>query len=399
MTAVEDAPPLGFDPFHPAFQADPYAHYRPLRESSPVYRSPSAVWVLSRHADCMEVLRDNNFGHYDDSGQHVGMNGAVGDLSFLTMDPPDHTRLRGLVSKAFTAKVVRSLRPRVQELVDELLAGLRGRTEVDLISEFAHPLPVKVISEMLGVPAADQDRFTDWSNALARGLDPEFLLTPQQLAWRNEAKAEFDDYFRGLIELRRAEPAEDLLSGLVAAEQDGVVLTEQELLDTLTLLLVAGHETTVNLIANGTLALLRNPDQFEVLRANPDRAPEAVEELLRYDPPVQLTMRVAKSEVRLGCQLIKRNDLVMALIGAANRDPEVFEDPDRLDLLRPAGRQLAFGQGIHFCLGAPLARLEGQLALAGLVRAFPEMRLLDEHPTYRENLVLRGLAALHVGLG
>ncbi|MBV8931356.1 MAG: cytochrome P450 [Kutzneria sp.] len=398
MTAVDNALPLGFDPLDPSFLADPYPHYRHLRENAPMYRSSSGLWVATRHADCTDVVRDSRLGRPAEGERDV-TNSHNMDLSFLSMDPPDHTRLRRLVSKAFTAKVVSGLQPRVQQLVDELLDRMRGQREVDLISAFAHPLPVRVISEMLGVPYADHERFAQWSDALGNALGPGFLLTEEQLRERMEAKAEFDDYFRGLIAARRREPAQDLLSELVMAEENGDSLTEQELVDILALLLVAGHETTVNLIGNGTLALLRHRDQFEYLRDNPDRAADAVEELLRYDSPVQTIIRYAHTDIEIGGHRVAGGEGVVALVGAANHDPTVFTDPDRLDLTRSSVRHLSFGQGIHFCLGAPLARLEGRLALACLVRALPAMELLDADPPRRKALVLRGLTELRVRCG
>jgi unspecific monooxygenase len=294
------------------------------------------------------------------------------------------------VSGAFTARLVERLQGRVATLVDELLAGVHG--EVDLIATLAHPLPVIVISEMLGVPPADQDRFSGWSDALARGLDPDFLLSDEQLDERDQARQEFAEYFRDLAARRRASPGEDLLSALATVEE----LSEADLLATCVLLLVAGHETTVNLIANGTLALLRHPDQLAYFRAHPEEAPAVVEELLRYDPPVQLSARVALEDVPIAGQTIHRGEIVLMLLGAANRDPEVFSDPDRLDLTRAPERHLAFGLGIHFCLGAPLARLEGRLALSALVRR--DLELTAAPLVYKDNLILRGLAKLPVRL-
>ncbi|WP_329245533.1 cytochrome P450 [Actinoallomurus sp. NBC_01490] len=379
---------LGFDPFAPEFSADPYAHYRELRAGGPLIRTPGGLWLSTSFAVCTQVLRDPRFGHGDDELSGRPPRRA---RSFLTLDPPEHTRLRRLVSRAFTARLVERLRPRVSAIVDDLLARLDG--EVDLIAGLAHPLPVIVISEMLGVPPEDEDRFKDWSDALARGLDPDFVVPPDELTYRDRAREEFGDYFRELAARRRAAPGDDLLSGLVAIEE----LSEDDLIATCVLLLVAGHETTVNLIANGTLALLRSPDQLAWFRANPGEAPAAVEELLRYDPPVQLSARVALEDAEVAGQRIGRGEAIMLLLGAANRDPEVFTDPDRLDLTRwltEAPRHLAFGQGIHFCLGAPLARVEGQIALTALMRR--DVALLPGPLRYKDNLILRGLAELPV---
>ncbi|WP_433329750.1 cytochrome P450 [Spirillospora sp. CA-294931] len=387
---VDAAAILGFDPFAPAFRADPYAQYRQL---GTLGRTPAGLWVTTSHRLCERVLRDPRFGHRPETGGIWGEEPRR--RSFLLLDPPDHTRLRRLVSKAFTPRLVERLRPRVEELVDELLDGLTGRA--DVIASLAYPLPVRLISELLGVPPEDRDRFKGWSDALARGLDPEFLLPDADVARRHEARVEFTTYFRALAARRREEPEDDLLSALVAVSDGGDVLSEPELLATCVLLLVAGHETTVNLIGNGALALLRHPDQLAWFREHPEAAPAAVEELLRYDPPVQLSTRSALEDVELDGTKIALGEPILLLTGAANRDPEVFDEPERLDLTRytrDAPRHLAFGSGIHFCLGAPLARLEGEIALRRLFER--EVALDETPPAYRDNLVLRGLAELRV---
>jgi cytochrome P450 len=383
---------LGFDPFAPEFHADPYAHYRRLRTGGALQRTPGGLWLSPSFDVCARILRDPRFGHGDSS---MSGSGRIPRRvrSFLVLDPPEHTTLRRLVSRAFTARLIERLRPRVATVVDELLSGLDG--EVDLIAALAHPLPVIIISEMLGVPPEDHDRFTGWSDALARGLDPDFLVPAEELAWRDRAREEFGEYFRDLAARRRSAPGDDLLSGLVAIEE----LSEDDLIATCVLLLVAGHETTVNLIANGALALMRSPDQLAWFRDHPESASTMVEELVRYDPPVQLSGRVALQEAEVAGQRIRAGDFLMLLLGAANRDPAFFTDPDRLDLTRwsdEAPRHLAFGQGIHFCLGAPLARIEGQIALTALVRRGIE--LVPGPLRYKDNLILRGLAELPVRL-
>ncbi|MGA4994603.1 cytochrome P450 [Nonomuraea bangladeshensis] len=322
------------------------------------------------------------------------------------MDPPDHTRLRGLVSRAFTPRMVERLRPRVEAVTAGLIAALPE--EGDLVSGFAYPLPVRVICEMLGVPPEDHERFQGWSETAARSLDP--MLTAELISESGRSGREFRDYFRDLLELRRRQPGDDLLSALTRVEE----LTEGELLATCVLLLVAGHETTVNLIANGVLALVRHG----LLAYAAERPRQVVEEVLRYDPPVQLTGRVALRDAELGGTPVPAGTAVVALIGAANRDPAVFPDPDhfdpgrsdpgrsdpgrsdatRSDGAREPGRHLAFGLGIHFCLGATLARMEGEIALSALAAAAPRMELLDPAPPYKPNLVLRGLARLPVRL-
>ncbi|WP_329518603.1 cytochrome P450 [Spirillospora sp. NBC_01491] len=410
--AVDAASVLGFDPFAPAFHADPYAQYRRLAAGGPLCRTPAGLWVTTSHGLCERVLRDPRFGHRPESGG-VWRGQAGRNRSFLTLDPPDHTRLRRLVSKAFTARLVRRLRPRIEELVDGLLAGISGET--DLIGALAYPLPVILVSELLGVPPEDRDLFKGWSDALARGLDPDFLMPADEIARRDEARTEFAAYFRELVARRRAEPPPgepspddsspgeppDLLSALVAVSDGGDALTEEELLATCVLLLVAGHETTVNLIGNGALALLRSPGGLARFRAHPEEVPDAVEELLRYDPPVQLTLRSVLEDVEIAGTALRQGEMVLLLTGAANRDPSVFADPDRLDLTRygsDAPRHLAFGHGIHFCLGAPLAHLEGQIALQKLFERVVTLAP-DDDLVYRDNLVLRGLTALPVVVG
>lgn len=397
VVEVEAAAVLGFDPGDPAFRADPYPHYRRLaRAGSRLHRTDVGLRVTTSHELCERVLRDPRFGHRPEGGG-LWRESRARNRSFLTMDPPDHTRLRRLVSKAFTPRLVERLRPRVEALVDELLDGVSG--EVDLIAALAYPLPVIVISEMLGVPARDRDLFKGWSDSLARGLDPDFLLPEAEIRLREKAREEFAVYFRELAAQRRLRPQDDLVSALVDVSDGGDVLSEEELLATCVLLLVAGHETTVNLIGNGALALLRDPAQLELFRRHPQNVPAAVEELLRYDPPVQLTLRAALEDVDLDGTLIERGKLILLLTGAANRDPSVFDDPDRLDLTRyiegrDAPRHLSFGHGIHFCLGAPLARLEGQVALRKLFER--DVALAGQDLVYRDNLVLRGLRDLPV---
>ena len=388
---------LGFDPADAAFRADPYRHYRELSADGRRLRpTPVGLWVTASHSLCEQVLRDPRFGHRPEDGG-MWREAQERRRSFLTMDPPDHTRLRRLVSKAFTPRLVGRLRPRIETLVDELLDGRSGET--DLIATLAYPLPVIVISEMLGVPPQDRDLFKAWSDSLARGLDPDFLLPDEEIAERDQARAEFAVYFRELAAQRRTDPRDDLLSALVGVSDGGDVLSEEELLATCVLLLVAGHETTVNLIGNGALALLRHPEQLAVFRERQGSVPAAIEELLRYDPPVQLTLRAALEDVELDGALIERGRLLLLLTGAANRDPGVFNAPDRLDLRRyteggDAPRHLSFGHGIHFCLGAPLARLEGQIALWKLFER--DVALTTDDLVYRDNLVLRGLRDLPV---
>jgi cytochrome P450 len=404
---------LVWDPFDPAWARDPYPVYAALRRRSPVHRSPFGFWVLTRHADCLAVLRDkraSSDGRNIDAtdfpairDRQVIVGTGAGEVlaemaPFLFRDPPDHTRLRGLVQKAFTPRVVEGLRPRVEQICAELLDTALERGTCDLVSEFAYPLPVQIIVEMMGVPAEDHAQFRVWSDALARGLDPDFLLPPDAVQKRLAGILSFVQYFAGLIEERRAHPGDDLLSRLIQAEEQGDVLTQGELLSTCILLLVAGHETTVNLIAGGALALMDHRHQLARFRDEPDVVRSGVEELLRYVAPVQLTGRVALAPIPVGDVVIAPGEFAMLLIGSANRDPEAFDDPDRLDLGRPANNHLGFGFGIHHCLGAPLARLEAQVALSALVGRARVLDRVDDELTYKENIVLRGLAALPVHL-
>jgi len=406
-----------YEPTDPRWSSDPWPGYAELRERAPIHRSPRNFWVLTRHADCLAVLRDRRTSsdgtNIDPSrapegfaaerlplrpGDDAMAQGIEDNRPFLFRDPPDHTRLRGLVSKAFTPRMVEGLRPRTEQIVGRLLDDALERGEMDAVADFAYPLPVRIICDMLGVPAADEPLFHDWSAALARGLDPEFLLTDEVRQARIDALFSFAEYFFALLADRRRSPGDDLLSQLALAEEHGDMLSEGELLSTAILLLVAGHETTVNLISGGILALLEHPDQLERLRADPGLARSGVEEMLRYVSPVQLTGRSMLEDVAVGEVVLPRGEFVLILVGSANRDPDAFDHPDRLDLGRSDNRHLGFGFGIHHCLGAPLARLEAQVALPALVRRAGSIELATDLVTYRENVVLRGMTALPVRL-
>jgi cytochrome P450 len=293
--------------------------------------------------------------------------------------------------------VVEVMRPHVQEIVDGLLDRVEGARAMDVIEDLAYPLPVTVICEMLGVPASDQEIFKTWSTDIARSLDAAILPADSEVIPRGrEARAALADYFRSLIATRRKDPKPDLLSALIAAEEEGNKLSEGELVSTCMLLLIAGHETTVNLIGNGLFALLQHPDQLRALRDDPGLIQTGVEELLRFDGPVQRTGRMTTAEVEIGGKHIPKDSVVVSVIGAANRDPKQFADPDRLDVSRKDNRHIAFGFGIHFCLGAPLARLEGQIALGTLLRRMPKLALVSNVPEWRESSTLRGLKSLPV---
>jgi cytochrome P450 len=397
-----DAPEaLIFNPFDPVTRADPYPVYRRLREEDPVHRSPLGLWILSRHADIEPVLRDPRFSSDLRNAASFPL-AAPADIEerlerrskvMLFTDPPDHTRLRALVNKAFTPRTVERLRPRAHEIVDRLISDVEDGGAMDLIADLAYPLPVIVIAEMLGVPPEDRDVFRQWSTDLARSLDP---MLPPEVIDKIEGSADaFDAYFRPLFAERRAHPTDDLLSALVAAEEAGDRLSEEELLATCILLLVAGHETTMNLIGNGMLALLRHPDQLERLRADPSLVPNAIEEMLRYDGTVQMTGRTATADTEIGGETIRKGEISILLVGSANRDPGRYDEPERLDVTRTNIRHLAFGAGAHYCLGAPLARVEAQIAFTELLRRLPPtLRLATEQPEWRDNILLRGLKAL-----
>ena len=392
-----------FNPFDPATRADPYPTYRRLREQDPVHRNPIGIWVLSRYSDIEPILRDPSFSsdlrkakdlplmsHVDDVDDRLERRSRV----MLFTDPPDHTRLRGLVNKAFTPRTVDRLRPRAQQIVDEILDRVEGDGGMDLIGDLAYPLPVIVIAEMLGVPAEDRDTFRQWSTDMARSLDP-FL--PPEVVGRIERSGEaFFEYFGRLIADRRAHPGDDLLSALVAAEEAGDRLSEDELLATCILLLVAGHETTMNLIGNGMLGLFRHPAEMERLRAEPDLIPNAIEEMLRYDGTVQLTGRTATVDTEVAGVTIREGEISILLLGSANHDPARFAEPDRLDVGRRDVRHLGFGGGAHYCLGAPLARMEAGIAFAELLRRLPNLTPATEAFQWRENIVLRGLQELPI---
>jgi cytochrome P450 len=314
----------------------------------------------------------------------------------LFLDPPDHTRLRALVSKAFTPQTIQALMPRMRTIMTELLDQIPDPTAFDLMEAIASPLPVMVIAELLGVPPQDHAQFKAWSDARARGLEP--TMKPHERAAAIAAGEALDTYFLGIINARRKEPRHDLISALVAAEEAGETLSEREVQVMLRLLMIAGNETTTNLIGNGMLALLRHPEQLQMLRHNPNLMPTAVEELLRYDAPVQLDGRTTREELDMGGRHLMKGQSVTMLIGSANHDPDVFHCPEQLDITRKEASNISFGRGIHHCLGAPLARLEGRIAFEMLLERFPRLRLLTKHPVFKDNVVLRGLKELPIGM-
>jgi cytochrome P450 len=351
--------------------------------------------VFGDYETCARVLRDPQMS----SDRSRSLLGAIfgeepGEVpldSFLSMDAPDHTRLRGLVSKAFTPAMISRLRPRIAEIVDQQLTRAGDADAIEVVSQFANVLPVTVINELLGVPTADHELLQDWSNRLVRALDPATNLSdPVVLADIELAKNGFQQYFEELVERRRANPGTDLVSELTQIEEQGDVLSSAELLATCTLLLVGGYESTANLIANGVLALLRHPDQLAAVREAPALATAAVDEVLRYDTPAQMVTRVSRGARTIGGMSVPDGGVVMLLIAAANRDPAEFHDPDRFDLRRAGNRHLSFAAGPHFCLGAGLARLEASVALTEFARRVVDPELDESLLTYRPHVNLRG---------
>jgi pimeloyl-[acyl-carrier protein] synthase len=389
-----------FNPMRRDLRVDPYPYYRQLRERDPVHRSFGASgWVLTRHDDILGVLGDRAFSSDERNWmRYRRMIGrdlrsglpdpyADGVISMLRVDPPDHTRLRTLVSKAFTPRAVERLRPRIEAVVVELLDALAGQHTFDLMHAFASPLPVVIIGEMMGVAVADRERFRHWSNEAIRLLG-DGTRADRRRAWH--ALAEMRAWLGDQIEARRREPCDDLLSALVAAEEAGDRLSERELFATCVLLLVAGNETTTNLIGNGVIALLRHPEQLARLRADTGRMPAGVEELVRFDSPVQITSRLVVEERELHGRRFRRGEQIVLVLGAGNRDPARFTEPDRLDVDRADARPLSFGHGLHYCLGAQLARLEAQIGLVHLLERHPMLRFADAPITWGDNMILRG---------
>ncbi|HJV08708.1 MAG TPA: cytochrome P450 [Acidimicrobiales bacterium] len=396
----------------PEGRADPYPRYAALRERAPVHRSTFGMWTLTGYDDCQQLFRHPGVGKdFSSAMNSLGLTDADREAqdrfrndrsNMLLTDPPDHTRLRGLVTRAFTPRTVEALRPRIVALVDELLDTFSGEgpsgpgsgVEVEVMDALAFPLPVTVIGDMLGVPASDRAALRPLVRSVTAIL--ELAVTPEALAEATEADSRLSDYFADLVAERRASPRDDLLTKLIEAEDKGDQLTEHELISTAILLFAAGFETTTHLIGNGLLALLRHPDQLARLRADRSLLPRAVEELLRYDSPVQIAARSTYEDFSVGGSTIPAGSLVLAMLGAANRDPARFDDPDRLDVGRDQGPPISFGGGIHFCLGAALARAEGQIVLDRLLARFSTMELAGGPPALRDSLTLRGLTDLRV---
>lgn len=388
------------------FKANPYPFYAELRANTPVYRTQlpdkRPIWLVTRYDDVVKLLKDERFvkdRHNAMTPEQLKKQPWVPSIlkplmsNLLDLDAPDHTRLRALVHKAFTPRLVEQMAGRVQAISDDLLNRVEAKGRMDLISDFAFPVPITVISEILGVPAADQGKFKHWSNAIVQVFSTATMLRALPSIYL------FMRYLKHQFKARRQNPKDDLITALVQAEESGDKLNEDELLSMVFILLIAGHETTVNLIGNGTLALLQHPDQLEKLRRQPELVKTAVEELLRYSSPVHMsTERYAREDVTLHGITIPRGDMVVGVLASANRDESQFPNPDALDITRENNKHVAFGQGVHYCVGAPLARLEGQIALTALIQRMPnlELAIQPDKLRWRPGLFLRGLESLPV---
>ena len=397
---------VDYDPGLPQVIADPYPVLRQLQAEDPVHWSGRlGGWVLTGYADVKAALSDPRmsadritpFLESQSGGGQPEVRELCRQVGMWTVftDPPAHSRLRGLMNQAFTSRAVIRLRPRIQEIVDDLIDRVQDQGRMDVIRDYAYPLPVTVIAEMLGVPAEDRERLKSWSDELALFIGSA-LATPDKYERAGRSILEMREYFHRLVAARRTRPQGDVMSVLIAAGERGEALTEEELVASCIMLLFAGHETTTNLIGNGVLALLRNKDQLELLREDLSLAPSAVEELLRYDGPTQAMVRIAAEDLEILGRRIERGNRIFAMINAANRDPLQFRDPDRLDIRREKNPHLAFGYGVHFCLGAPLARLEAQIAIPALLRRLPELGLLTDSLEWLNSLVFRGMKSLPV---
>ncbi|MEM9447025.1 MAG: cytochrome P450 [Cyanobacteria bacterium P01_E01_bin.6] len=398
---------MKFNPFLPAFRSDPYPTYHYLRTHDPVHkiRGFTRGWLLTRYTDAIAVLGDRRFVVDDlpDRLEHKGsqfkhwqsfdvLRQTIGQWLFF-LNPPDHTRLRSLVSKAFSPSMVERLRPQIQTIVNELIANVHQTGKMDLMADFARPLPALVTAQLLGISAHDREQLVEWAIQLFRVFDQPLSL--EEYGSLELVAQEMRDYFRDAIATKAVHPQDDLLSDLVQIQQQGISLSQDELLSLCTMLFSVGQETTENLIGNGMLALLHHPEQLTQIKQDPSLITSAVEELMRYDSPVQLIGRDVQVDVEIGGKRICAGEKVIVCLGAANRDPAQFPDPDRLDFSR-CHRPLPFGTGIHYCLGAALARVQGQVAISTLIQTLPQLALSPAPLEWRGNLVLRGLKSLNV---
>ena len=392
-----------FNPFSPDFLRNPYPAFQQLRSTAPIMRTEMGFWVASRYEDVTAILRDKRFGKCfvqrteKQHGPDIWEQPVYASMRnwMLVMDPPDHGRIRGLVARAFTPRHLKALRPRIQQLVDNSLDALDGKSEMDFITDFAHPLPVHVICDMLGIPEEDRGRFFEGSRMSGRLIDPT-PMTPDERKEINEGHQVQAAYFEDLLDRRRQNPADDIITELLSAADDGDKLSDDELISNIILLFGAGHETTVNMLGNGLLHLLTNRAEWEKLVANPSLVPNVVEEMLRFDSSVQMTGRVALEDVEVGGLTIPAGEAVLNLLGAANRDPEQFDEPETFVVDRKNVQPTSFGGGIHHCIGAPLARLEGEIAMTTLIKRLPHIQLANDDPEWRLTFTLRGLTTLPV---
>ena len=389
----------------PQMLANPYPLYDRLRTEAPVHWDPFLhAWVVTRYADVVTVLHDVRFSAQRTPTPDVLTRMGLAALSpiaqvmvqqMLFMDPPAHTRLRSLASKAFTPRRVDLLQPHIQEIVDGLLDRVQAQGRMDVMADLAYPLPAIVTAEMLGVPTSDCDQLKAWSADFATMLG-NFEHNPDHAPRVRRSLEEMTAYFRAAIHQQREAPREGLIHALMTAEYEGDRLSEDEVIANVIITMVGGQETTTSMIGNGLLTLLRHPDQWQKLRADPSLISDAIEEMLRYESPIQHTARMTAQDLELGGQRLRQRQAVIAVLGAANRDPERFPNPDRFDIGRPDNRHVAFGWAGHFCFGAPLARMEGRVAFETLLRRMPQLTLEPHPPTWQENLCYRGLTALPV---
>jgi cytochrome P450 len=408
MTTVQrDLDPNRWDPRDPSFRHDPIPWYRVLREQSPVHYHPEVGFVLSRYSDVERLLREERFAVATPTpwrelfaAEAPASMRLLSENMLLFIDPPQHTRVRRLVAKAFTPRRVEALRPRLTDLIEAVLDPLRGAASFDVMERIAGPFPIMTITELLAVPDTDRHQLHDWTVAVSAfdELPIDFAILPAA----GRAADEFLAYAARLVDTRRAQPGDDLISALIAAEDEGERLTSDELLAMIVLLLVAGHDTTMSLISSGLWLLLQHPDAADEVRQNPAAVPAAIEEILRFMGPLQVASgggRWPVAPVELHGRTIKPGQSVRLLLGSANRDPDAFNEPDRFDIHRGDNRHLAFGKGLHFCVGAALGRLEGQIVLPAVLRRFPDLSLVDREPTWRPTFVTRQLATLPVQTG
>ncbi|MEH2078582.1 MAG: cytochrome P450 [Nostoc sp.] len=404
----KSAKALKFYLFDPKFNANPYPTYHRLRESDPVHKYfVGGDWILTRYADVKAVLKSGRVRTDDRPKSIQERNKYLQDkeknlntLAFTTsrflfyMNPPDHTRLRALVGKGFSPVVVERLRPHIQEIVDELLDKVRHKGSMDIVADLASPLSITVISKLLGIPKEAQQQLHQWINVLSRILDP--LVSLQEYEAMNKATEEIQEYLRTLIAEREKNPQADLISNLIAAKEQNDRLSQKEILAVCTLLFAAGEETTGNTIGNGMLALLQHPHQIEQLKREPTKIQSAVEEIIRYDSAIQMLTRIATDNLEIGNRTIKAGEKIVLCLGAANRDPAQFPEPDELNINREQNQHVAFADSIHYCLGAALARVEAQIAINTLIQQFPDLKLASNKLEWKKSIVIRGLKALPI---